>query len=156
MAEAGRLAAHETESKAGVVTARQVLRRAFVFGTTLLVALVVIQFLLAGLGVFTYAGFFYWHAYVNATIVFFLPLVLVVVGWIGRVPGRLLWLTAALSGLVLVQSLLLLPYHMNAQGVLRVISGLHVVNALFIFWVAVQLMERTQALGEPKAESSGL
>lgn len=97
MAEAGRLAAHGAGSKAGVVTARRVLRRVFVVGTRLMVALVVIQFLLAGLGVFTYAGFFVWHAYVNATIVFFLPLVLVLVGWIGRVPGRILWLAAALN-----------------------------------------------------------
>jgi hypothetical protein len=33
---------------------------------------------------------------------------------------------------------------MNAQGVLRAISALHVVNALFIFWVAFQLVERTR------------
>lgn len=148
MAEVGRLATYETGIKAGV---RGWFRRAFVIGTRLMVAVVVIQFLLAGLGVFTYAGFFYWHAYVNGTIVFLLPLVLVVVGWIGRVPGRILWLTAALPGLVLVQSLLLVPYRMNAQGVLRAVSGLHVVNALFIFWVALQLLERARTLDEPKS-----
>lgn len=121
-------------------------RRAFVVGTWLVVASVLIQVLLAGLGVFTYAGFFFWHARVNGTIVFFLPLVLVLVGWIGRVPGRILWLAAALPGLVIVQSLLLVPYRMNAQGVLRAISGLHVLNALFIFWVALQLLERARTL----------
>lgn len=148
MAEVGRLATHETGIYAGV---RGSFRRVYAVGTRLMIAAVVIQFFLAGLGVFTYAGFFYWHAYVNGTIVFLLPLVLVLVGWIGSVPRRILWLTAALPGLVLVQSLLLTPYRMNAQGVLRAVSGLHVVNALFIFWVALQLLERTRALDGPKS-----
>ncbi|GAC1482482.1 MAG: hypothetical protein PVSMB9_08230 [Candidatus Dormibacteria bacterium] len=51
---------------------------------------------------------------------------------------------AAVSALVVLQSLLLVPYHMNAQGVLRAISALHVVNAFVIFWVAFELVERTR------------
>ncbi len=101
--------------------------------------------LLAGLGIFSNAGFFFWHTTVNASVAFFLPLLVILVGWVGRVPVRLRWLTSALPALVLVQSLLLFPYHMNARGVWRAISGLHVMNALFIYWVALQLVERNRA-----------
>jgi hypothetical protein len=119
--------------------------RAFSVGTWLVLVSVLVQMLLAGLGVFADSGFFFWHASVNAGVVFLLPLLLVLLGWLGRVPGRLLRLAAALPGLTLVQSLLLAPYHMNAQGVLRAVSGLHVLNAILIFWIALQLVEQTRA-----------
>lgn len=118
--------------------------RVFLVGTWLVLVSVLVQLLLAGLGVFADSGFFFWHTSVNAGVVFLLPLLLVLVGWLGRVPGRILWLTAAVPGLTLVQSLLLAPYHMNAQGVLRAVSGLHVLNAILIFWVALQLVEQTR------------
>ena len=60
-----------------------------------------------GLGVFAYAGFFFWHAVVNASVIFVLPVLLVLIGWMGGVPGRLLWLAAAISGLTVLQSLLI-------------------------------------------------
>jgi uncharacterized protein DUF6220 len=121
-------------------------RRAYTIGVWLLLASIIVQFFLAGLGVFASSLFFYWHASVNAGIVGLLPLMLVAVGWFGRVPGRTLWLTAAVTGLVAVQSLLLAPYHMGAEGWLRAVSGLHVVNALLIFWVGLKLLDRTPAL----------
>ena len=120
-------------------------RRAFVGGTWLVGAAVLIQVLLAGLGLFTYPGFFFWHANVNGSIVFVLPLLLVLVGWLGRVPARILGLAGAVSGLTIMQSLLLIPYHMNIQGPLRAISALHVLNAIFIVWVALQLVERAHS-----------
>lgn len=129
---------------------RPVARRAFVIGTWLVAASVAVQFLLAGLGIFyDWSGSFFWHANINGAIVFFLPLLMILAGWYARMPGRVLWMTAAIPGLVIVQSLLLFPYHMHATGVVRAISGLHVVNALFIFWVALQLMDRTRALEAP-------
>ncbi len=139
---------------------RDLARRAFVAGTWLVLASVLVQVLLAGLGLFAYAGFFYWHASVNSIVVGCLPLLLVVVGWLGRAPRRMLWLVAAVTGLTGVQSLLLLPYHMNAQGVLRAIAGLHVLNAFLIFWVALRLVERTrdwsaEAAPEHMAGSTG-
>jgi hypothetical protein len=115
-------------------------------GVRLLLAAILIQFLLAGLGVFDSAYFFFWHTSVNSVIVGLLPLVLVAVGWFGRVPPRTLWLTASVFGLVALQSLLLFPYHLGATGLLRAVSGLHVVNALVIFWVGLQLLEKSQAL----------
>lgn len=116
-------------------------RRAYVVGVSVLVLAVVVQFLLAGLGLFADAQFLMWHAIGGAGVIFSLSLVLVVVGRLGRVPGTTLWLTAAVAGLVVVQSLLLSPYHMNATGPLRAVAGLHVVNALVIFWVVFRLLE---------------
>jgi hypothetical protein len=47
--------------------------------------------------------------------VFFLALGVALIGWIGRVPGRILRLAAALPVLVLVQSLLFLPIEHGAS-----------------------------------------
>ena len=119
-------------------------RRAFVWGTYVVAAAVVVQFLLAGLGIFADSYFFFFHAVVNAPIIALLPLVLVLVGWYGGVPIRLRWLMAAIFGLTVLQSVLLVPTHMDAPVALRYISGLHVVNALFIFWVTLQLLDGTR------------
>jgi hypothetical protein len=134
---------------------RDLARSAFVAGTWLVLVSVLVQVLLAGLGVFTYAGFFFWHASVNSIVVGSLPLLLVLVGWLGQAPRHLLWLAAAVPGLTALQSLLLLPYHMNAQGVLRAISGMHVLNAFLIFWVALLLVERARAWSEETAADHG-
>ena len=123
---------------------RETAGRVFVWGTYAVAAAVLVQFLLAGLGVFADSGFLLWHANVNSLVVGLLPLVLVLVGWLGRVPGRLLWMMAAMFGLTVLQSLLLFPYHLDARGALRLISGLHVVNALFMAWFVLQLVDRTR------------
>jgi hypothetical protein len=130
---------------------REIARQAYAIGIWLLLASVLIQVMLAGLGIFANAAFFFWHVNVNGAVVFFLPLVLVGIGWYGRVPRRMLLLTAAISGLVIVQSLLLIPYRMQAPGLLRAVAGLHAVNALFIFWVAVRLLERVREPARPRA-----
>ena len=123
---------------------RALARRIFEYGVYLVVALVVVQVLLAGFGIFAGAGFF-WHANVNGAVVFFVPLLLILVGWYGGVPLRTrLWMLA-IPGLVIVQSLLLIPYHSNVQGPLRAVAGIHAANALFIFWVALQLVDRVRA-----------
>jgi Family of unknown function (DUF6220) len=118
--------------------------RTFVVGTWLVLAAVLVQMLLAGFGIFADAGFLVWHATASAGVVFLLPLLLLLLGWWGRVPGHIIRLAAAVPALVIVQSLLLAPYHMNAQGVLRAVSGLHVLNAILIFWVALQVVERAR------------
>jgi len=140
------LAAVDRQSEGGRKTARQ----AYVIGIWLLVAAILIQVLLAGAGVFSGdATYFIWHANYNSAVVFFLPLILIAVGRYARVPRQTLWLTAAVPGLVIVQSLLLIPYHMQAPGLLRALAGLHAVNALFIFLVAVRLLERVRVPSKP-------
>jgi len=82
---------------------------------------------------------------VNAPIIFFLPLIAVLIGWLGRVPRRLLLLTAAIAGLTVLQSIFLIPYHMDGSPTwLRAFSALHVVNAIFIFWVTLQVLDNTR------------
>ena len=130
---------------------RAVARRIYTIGIWVLLASIVIQFLLAGLGVFADSTFFSWHANVNGAVVGLLPLVLVAIGWYGRVRRSTLLLTAAIFGLVVVQSLLLFPYHMGATGLLRAVSGLHVVNALVIFGVGLRLLEQSEAIRHNRA-----
>jgi hypothetical protein len=123
-----------------------VAQRTYVIGVWILVAAVLVQFLLAGLGIFADGSFLGLHATVGAALVGVLSLVLVGVGRIAGVAARTLWLTAAVAGLVVVQSLLLIPYHLGAQGLLRAISSLHILNALLVFYVALLLLERAQAM----------
>lgn len=133
---------------------RQIARRAYGIGIWLLIASILIQVMLAGAGVFANdATYFFWHANINSAVVFFIPLILVGIGWYGRIPRRTLWLTAAISGLVIVQSILLIPYRAPGAGVWRALAGLHAVNALVIFLVAVRLLERVKDLDRlPAAE----
>jgi hypothetical protein len=127
-------------------------RNVYAIGIWVLVAAILVQVMLAGMGVFSGdATYFIWHANYNSIVVFVLPLILFGVGRYAGVPRRTLWLTAAIPGLVILQSIFLIPYHMQAQGLLRALAGLHAVNALFIFWVAAQLLERVREPGRPRA-----
>jgi len=131
---------------------RKTARQAYAIGIWVLVASVLVQVLLAGAGVFSGdATYFIWHANYNSIVVFLLPLILIAIGWYGRLPRRMLLLTAAVPILVIVQSVLLIPYRMSAPGLWRALAGLHAVNALFIFWVAVRLLERVRASDQPRA-----
>jgi hypothetical protein len=53
-----------------------------------------------------------------------------------RQPAALQTLYRRRSHRPLVQSLLRIPYHLNSRGPVRAMSGLHVLNAIFIFWIA--------------------
>jgi hypothetical protein len=134
---------------------RSVALRTYLVGVWVLLVAIVVQFLLAGLGIFADGSFIGIHATFGAAVVALLALLLTIAGGIGGVPRRTVWLTLAVFGLVILQSLLLFPYHLGAQGVLRAISGLHVLNALLIFFVCLQLLMRTEALRElgPAPES---
>ena len=125
---------------------RATARRVFIYASYVLVAAVIVQVLLAGLGVFQSSDWFYWHANVNSIIVFFLPMVMLIVGIWAGLTRRMVSLTAAVPVLVIFQSLFLIPYHLNAHGVLRAIAGLHVVNAFAIFYVAMLLLDETRAM----------
>lgn len=113
--------------------------------------LVLLQFLFAGLGVFSvippnpYAGgayFLQYHAFIGPILIAILSLVIVVIGFMARLPWRMTGMGGAFFGLLVLQSLLLVPYHVAQDNAsmagLRPISGLHVLNALFIFWLAVE------------------
>jgi hypothetical protein len=118
--------------------------RVFVVGTYVVVAATVLQFFLAGLGIFVDASLFFWHTTVNPFLVGVLPLALGLVGWYAGVDRRTLLLTVSMFGLVVLQSLLLFPFHMALQGPVRAIAALHALNAVFIFYVALHLMDRVR------------
>jgi hypothetical protein len=126
------------------MTARVAARRAFDIGSYALVAAVVLQFFLAGLGIFADATLFFWHTTVNAIVIFLGSIILVLLGWYAGVDRRLFGLPGIIAGLVILQSLLLFPYHMALPPALRAISALHVVNGLVIFGVAIMLMDRVR------------
>jgi len=120
------------------------MRRVFEIGVYVLVAAVLIQFFLAGLGIFGSASLLYWHTTVNALVIFVLSIALVIVGWLGKYDRLTVGLPGILIGMVILQSLLLFPYHLGAPIAVRAISALHVVNGVAIFWVALHLMDRVR------------
>ena len=125
---------------------RETTRRIFIYASYVLVAAVLVQVLLAGLGVFQSSDWFFWHVNVNSVIVFFLPIVMLIIGRWAGLTRRTIFLTAAVPVLVIFQSIFLIPYHLNAHGVLRAIAGLHVVNAFAIFYAAMLLLEETREM----------
>jgi hypothetical protein len=120
------------------------MRRVFEIGVYVLLAAVLVQFFLAGLGVFGSAELFFWHTTVNALVIFVLCIALVIVGWLAHEDGLTVGMPGIIVGLVILQSLLLFPYHMAAPVAVRAISALHVVNGLVIFWLALRLMDRVR------------
>ena len=119
-------------------------RQVFNIGIYVVVAATIVQFLLAGLGVFVDASLFFWHTTVNPFLVGVLPLLLAGVGWYAGVDRRTLLLATSMFGLVVLQSLLLFPYHLALGGPMRAISALHALNAILIFWVALLLLDRVR------------
>jgi len=119
-------------------------RQVFNIGIYVVVAATIVQFLLVGLGIFVDASLFFWHTTVNPFLVGVLPLLLAGVGWYAGVDRRTLLLTISMFGLVVLQSLLLFPYHLALGGPMRAISALHALNAVLIFWVALLLLDRVR------------
>ncbi len=120
------------------------LRRVFEIGVYVLVAAVLIQLFLAGLGIFGSAALLYWHTTVGALVIFVLSIALVILGWLGKYDRLTVGIPGIIIGMVIVQSLLLFPYHLGAPIAVRAISALHVVNGVAIFWVALQLRDRVR------------
>lgn len=116
----------------------------FKYGIYVVVAATVLQFFFAGLGIFGSPSLFFWHTSVNPFLVGVLPLLLVLVGWYAGVDVRTRWLAASMFFLVVLQSILLIPYHSAAPEPVREISALHALNAVVIFWVALLLLDRVR------------
>jgi len=107
---------------------------------------ILVQFLLAGIGVFAMPEAFFIHGTINAALIFFGGLLVLFFGWRAGAPRRDLQLSGAIPALVVLQSLLLVPYHLAAPAPVRALAGLHVVNALVIFFVATRLVERARGV----------
>ena len=112
------------------------LRIAYVGGTGLFLVVVVVQFFLAGLGVFG-ATSFDAHT-VLGHLLWMLAVVLVVLAFLARLPRLTLLLTGGLAVLSVVQSVL--PFLRDDAPA---VAALHPVLALAIFLLAHALVRRS-------------
>lgn len=116
-------------------SARRWLHTLYLVLAWLLAGCIAVQVFLAGLNIFTQPR--WWGAHIqfgHATGVVLLALVLT--GFVGRVPGRMRWLSLGL--------MLLFAFQYNARLVAALVglpqlAALHAVNALFLFAGAITL-----------------
>jgi hypothetical protein len=120
---------------------------------------VAVQVFIAGLAVFVTPVHWAQHA-AFVHIFEFVPLLMLLVSAVGRLPTRLRWLSAALFALVYAQY-----FTANIRGLVPLVAALHPVVALVIFWLSLRLVQETrsamgatpnigpivEARGEPRA-----
>jgi hypothetical protein len=119
----------------------------------LILAMVIVQFFLAGLGVFAGASNFQAHVSFGYTI-FSVMVIGLLPAFAARLPWRTVGLTTLLPVLVALQSILIQAWH---NGLL-VVGALHVVNGLAIFSLAGFLALRSRgylAAGKPLSTQAG-
>ena len=78
-------------------------RRSFGIGVYALVAAIAIQFFLAGLGIFADARLFFWHTTVDAALIFFGSIALVVLGRFAGLDRGTFGVPGIIAGMVIVQ-----------------------------------------------------
>jgi hypothetical protein len=110
---------------------RPIARTAYLVIALVLVAGLVVQVFLAGLGVFDKPASFDTHRDFGY-ILELLPILLVIVGAIGRLERRLVGLAALLFGLFLLQSVFV-----GLRASAPTIAALHPVNGFLILLVAI-------------------
>ncbi len=108
-------------------------RRGYLVLAWVLVGCVAVQVFFAGMATFVDPASWRWHTtFIHAFEL--LPLLMLPVAFLARVPAAMRWLTGALFALIWLQYLTA-----NIGGIA---AALHPVNALIIFWVAVHLGQR--------------
>jgi Family of unknown function (DUF6220) len=117
----------------------RVMRWTYVVFAWIVLAAVIVQFFLAGLGVFAGANNFQTHVAFGYTILFVM-LIALLPAFTARLPWRTIGLTALLPVLVFLQSVLITFWH---NGLL-VVGAFHVVNGLAIFSLAGFLALRSR------------
>jgi hypothetical protein len=94
----------------------------------------VAQVFLAGMAIF--ANPFYWGRHISFVHAFeFLPLIMLLTGWLGRLPKQLLWLSAGLFGLIYLQY-----FNANFRQISPVVAATHPVTALLVVGMAYVTM----------------
>lgn len=120
-------------------------RRAYQVVAWLLVGCVAAQVFFAGMAIFVNPERWSWHtSFVHAFEL--LPLIMLVLAFVGHMPGRIRWMTAALWFLIFVQ------YALVAMRP-RWGAALHPVNGLAIFWLAVTLAHQSGRVGRTSARA---
>ena len=128
---------------------REVARRAYLYCTWAMFALIVVQFVAAGAGLFSAlaqdsnsGAILMYHRATGPVLVLLVSVISVVAGFVGRLPWRMTGLAAAFFPLLVLQSALIIPFaypdDVPALGRMPWLASLHVANALFIFWLALQ------------------
>ena len=128
---------------------RSLAQRVYLLGTWLMLVLIIVQFAAAGAGVFSVlrgnsagASILLYHRGVGPILIFVLTIVMVVTAFAGHFPWRMTGMAASFFPLLVLQSLLIIPYSypndIPALAGMPWLSSLHVLNALFIFWLAFQ------------------
>lgn len=129
------------------------MRKAFAGLATLLVLIVVAQFFFAASGSFSTApheeSFRPHHAL--GYVIFLVPIVMIAVAALGRLPGRLIGLCALIAGLVTVQVLIAAFARSFGTTAGDYVFGLHAVNGLAILAVAGTIARRAWALSAAPA-----
>lgn len=98
----------------------------------LFILCIIIQVFFAGVGILVSGSWMIAHATLGSTL-FVLPIVLLALSFAARLPGALKWLTLLLFVLVLLQPVLI---YIRASTI-AILAGLHPVNALAIFALAI-------------------
>jgi hypothetical protein len=128
---------------------RGLAQRVYLFGTWSMLVLIIVQFAAAGAGIFSElrgnsvgASILIYHRGVGPVLILILTIVMVVAAFAGHFPWKMTGLAASFFPLLVLQSLLIIPYSypndFPALGKMPWLSSLHVLNALFIFWLAFQ------------------
>ena len=128
---------------------RGLAQQVYLFGTWSMLVLIIVQFAAAGAGVFSVlrgnsagATILLYHRGVGPILILVLTIVMVVAAFAGHFPWRMTGLAASFFPLLVLQSLLIIPYSypndIPVLGRMPWLSSLHVLNALFIFWLAAQ------------------
>jgi hypothetical protein len=115
------------------------MRWTYVVSAWIILAAVILQFFLAGMGVFVDARTFHLHAYLGYSL-FFVLLIVLLIAFAARLPWRAIGLTALLPALVFLQSVLI---QIGRSG-LPAVAALHPVNGLAIFSLAGFLAVRSR------------
>ena len=96
------------------------------------------QVFIAGLAVFVAPA--HWTQHTSFVHVFeFVPLLMLAISVVGRLPVRLRWLSAVLFALVYAQY-----FTANIRGLVPLVAARHPVVALVIFWLALRVVQETR------------
>lgn len=131
------------------------MKKVFTVLAAVLLLAVVVQFFLAAMGAFDSAPSeqaFAPHRTLGY-VIFFLAIVLTVVGAIARMPGRIIGTAGLVVGLVLLQVVIAeVSQAIGAAG--HIVFGLHAVNAIAIGGVSQTIVQRSRTLAwKPKERS---
>ena len=137
--QTGKSSRNEAIVRVGLV---HFVRIAYRSAAWLFAACIILQVYFAGLGLLVNASYWSMHIIFGEQIAFFFPLIMMMLAIVGRLPVRLIALTALLIFLYYLQWVFLYtPIQIGSEQLLR---ALHPVNALALFWLTLHLAQRSR------------